>query len=95
MSWTAVVEKLRGGETVEMTPHGNSMTPRIMSGQTVTIIPAGLEDVEVGDVVLSKVKGTYRLHLVSARKDGRVQISNTKGFVNGWTKKVFGKVVDV
>ena len=95
MSWPNIVEKLRRGETVTMKPQGNSMTPRIQSGQRVTIIPAGLEDVEVGDVVLSKVKGKYWLHLVSARKDGRVQISNAHGHVNGWTKQIFGKVEGV
>lgn len=95
MSWTAVVEKLRRGETVTMKPQGNSMTPRIQSGQLVTIVPATIEEVEVGDVVLSKVKGMYRLHLISGRKDGRVQISNNHNFVNGWTKQVFGKVVGV
>ena len=95
MSWTNVVEKLRRGETVTMRPQGNSMTPRIQSGQLVTIVPATLTEVEVGDVVLSKVKGTYRLHLISGHKDGRVQISNAHGFVNGWTKQVFGKVIDV
>lgn len=95
MSWTAVVEKLRRGETVTMKPQGTSMTPRIQSGQLVTIIPATIDEVEVGDVVLSKVKGMYRLHLISGRKDGRVQISNNKGHVNGWTKIVHGKVVDV
>ena len=95
MSWASVVEKLRRGEPVEMRPRGNSMTPRIKSGQQVRIVPADLTDVELGDVVLSKVKGVYRLHIVSARKDGRVQISNAHGHVNGWTKQVFGKVVGV
>ena len=71
------------------------MTPRIRSGQLVTIVPATLEAVEVGDVVLAKVKGAYRLHLVKALKDGRAQIGNSHGHVNGWTKQVFGKVIDV
>lgn len=92
VSWPNVVEKLRRGEKVTMRPQGTSMTPRIQSGQLVTIVPA---TIDVGDVVLSKVKGMYRLHLISARKDGRVQISNNKGHVNGWTKIVHGKVVGV
>lgn len=95
MSWTDVIAKLRRGETVTMRPQGSSMTPRIQSGQLVTIVPATLAEVEVGDVVLSKVKGMYRLHLISALKDGRVQISNNKGHVNGWTKIVHGKVIGV
>lgn len=95
MSWAAVVEKLRRGETVAIRPQGNSMTPRIQSGQLVTIVPATLDEVEVGDVVLSKVKGMYRLHMISGHKDGRVQISNSKGHVNGWTKIIHGKVLGV
>jgi len=95
MTWTNVVEKLRRGEKVQMRPQGGSMTPRIQSGQLVTIVPATIAEVEVGDVVLSKVKGSYRLHLISGRKDGRLQISNAHGFINGYTKQVFGKVVDV
>lgn len=95
MSWPNVVEKLRKGQSVQMKPQGNSMTPRIKSGQLVTIVPATIDDVEVGDVILAKVKGKYWLHLVSARKDGRVQISNAHGHVNGWTNRVFGKVEGV
>jgi phage repressor protein C with HTH and peptisase S24 domain len=95
VSWPNVGEKLRRGESVTMKPQGNSMTPRIKSGQLVTIEPATIEQVEVGDVALAKVKGKYWLHLVSAMKDGRVQISNNHGHVNGWTNRVFGKVVGV
>ncbi|HSK96848.1 MAG TPA: hypothetical protein VK891_09545 [Euzebyales bacterium] len=43
--------------------------------------------VEVGDIVLARVAGTTYLHLVSAvdTGTGRVQISNNRGRVNGWT----------
>ncbi|NUR64902.1 MAG: S26 family signal peptidase, partial [Streptomyces sp.] len=52
-----------------------------------------------GDIVLARVAGTVYLHLVSsvdlARK--RVQISNNRGRVNGWTShdRVFGICVAV
>jgi hypothetical protein len=49
---------------------------------------------EVGDIVLARVAGTLYLHLVSAVDpgNGRVQISNNRGRINGWTSqaKVFG-----
>ncbi|MCE7007609.1 hypothetical protein LWC34_33015 [Kibdelosporangium philippinense] len=53
----------------------------------------------VGDIVLARVAGTVYLHLVSAldpvRK--RVQISNNRGRVNGWTShdRIFGICVAI
>ena len=71
------------------------MTPRIKSHQQVTVHPAKGEDVAVGDVVLARVRGVLRLHLVSAKDEARrrVQISNNRGWVNGWTsfEKVYGR----
>jgi len=52
---------------------------------------------KVGDIVLCKVKGSQYLHLISAIDKDRFQISNNKGFVNGWINKnaVYGKLVRV
>lgn len=50
---------------------------------------------EKGMVVLAKVHGQLYLHLVTATRRGRVQISNNKGHVNGWASKVFGVVTKV
>lgn len=68
------------------------MTPRIKSGQEVTISPVGDANLTVGMVVLSKVKGRHFLHLISAIDVDRVQISNNHGHVNGWThrNRVYG-----
>jgi len=60
----------------------------------VTVAPVDPTRVEVGDIVLARVAGTTYLHLVSA-VDGahsRVQISNNRGRVNGWTShaRVYG-----
>jgi phage repressor protein C with HTH and peptisase S24 domain len=93
---TQIAERLRQGETVQWRPHGNSMTPRIKSGQLVIIEPATLADVKKGDIVLAKVRGNYYLHLVrQIGSDGQVLISNNHGHDNGWSRKVFGKVVKV
>lgn len=95
MSWPPLVERLLNGEQVQLRPKGQSMVPKIKSGQLVTIIPVGRRGViETGMIVLAKVKGRHYLHLVTAIDGERVQISNNHGHVNGWTTKnrVFGIV---
>lgn len=65
----------------------------------MVVAPVDPAKAEVGDIVLARVAGTVYLHLVSsvdpARK--RVQISNNRGRVNGWTShsRVFGICVEV
>lgn len=74
---------------------GNSMLPKIKSGSTLTF---EVSDVyEVGDIVFSKVKGKYiDAHLITKiDAQGRYLISNNHGYDNGWTRKIFGKVVSV
>ena len=94
MNWKS--QKLLDGETIVSKEPGNSMTPLIKSKQPVKIEPTTWEEVEKGDIVYCKVKGNYYTHLVSAKNDKKgVQISNNKGHVNGWTKQVYGKVVEV
>jgi SOS-response transcriptional repressor LexA len=93
--WDNVIERLGKGETVSIRPTGSSMTPKILSGQLVKIEPKGLTEVQEGDIVLAKVKGNYYLHLVTAVEAERVQISNNHGYVNGWSRQVFGKVIEV
>ena len=70
------------------------MVPLIRSRQLVTVAPVDPARVEVGDIVLVRVAGTTYLHLVSAvnATAGRVQISNNRGRVNGWTNqaRVYG-----
>jgi len=71
------------------------MKPKIKSGQLVTVTPTILRDLEPGDIVFCRVKGTNYVHLV--KKVGRkgALISNAKGRENGWTKTVYGKVTEV
>lgn len=72
------------------------MTGKIESGQLVTVAPV-TDAVEVGDAVLCTVHGRVILHLVSAIRGEQYQISNVRGYVNGWTtrKHIHGKVVKV
>lgn len=88
------VESLAKGEEVSFRPKGNSMSPKIKSGQKVTISP-GVSDVTVGDAVFCRVKGNFYVHLVKAIDGERFLIGNNRGGINGWTKQVFGKVTKV
>ena len=40
------------------------MSGKIESGQLCTVVPANVEDVNVGDIVLCKVNGFQYLHLI-------------------------------
>lgn len=82
-----VARRVAAGSPVNFKPSGSSMVPLIRSRQIVTVAPVDPTKVEVGDIVLARVAGTVYLHLVSAvdRSRGRVQISNNRGRVNGWT----------
>lgn len=73
------------------------MTGRVDNGQLCTVEPADPATVQAGDVVLCKVHGSEYLHLVKAIQDGRFQIGNNKGHVNGWigSNGIYGKLVKV
>lgn len=74
---------------------GNSMRPLIESGSTLTF--KADNKFEIGDVVLCKVKGrwidAHKITKVSA--EGRYMIANNHGYENGWTNKVYARVVTV
>src|SRR5262245_30675822 len=86
--------RVAAGATVQFRPTGTSMVPLIRSRQLVTVAPVDPAKVEAGDIVLARVAGTVYLHLVSATdpSNGRVQISNNRGRINGWTNhaRVYG-----
>lgn len=75
------------------------MVPLIRSRQEVVVTPVDPTQLEVGDIVLARVAGTVYLHLVSAvdPTKNRVQISNNRGRINGWTShdRVFGICLSV
>jgi phage repressor protein C with HTH and peptisase S24 domain len=96
MGWAAgYIEKLKQGETVSFRPRGNSMAPRIESGQLCTVVPVRAADLRTGDIVLCKVRGAEYLHFVKAIQGGRFQIGNHRGGINGWVgaQAIFGKLV--
>lgn len=93
------VQALLEGKTIKFRPQGGSMVPLIQSGQLVTVAPLTDKDVlDSGNIVLCKVNGRLMLHKVSAvGSDGRYQISNNHGHVNGWCtrKNIYGTLVMV
>src|ERR1700704_5259689 len=80
MGWaTFAVDALRRGETIKIKPHGHSMRGKVDDGDTVTLAPADAEKLDVGDVVLVRVKGNIYLHLIKAINGDRVLIGNNRG----------------
>lgn len=90
---------LKEGKTIERHKEaGNSMLPIIKSRQPVTLVPVTKDTIlKVDDIVFCKVKGNYYTHKISGIKEDQYQISNNKGFVNGWVnrEKIFGKVTKI
>lgn len=90
------VDKLLAGETIISKEPGNSMTPILQSRQPVRLAPCKWQDCKPGDIVYCKVKGNLYTHKVLAKNDKKgVQIGNNHGHVNGWTKNVYGKVIEI
>ena len=73
------------------------MTGRIQSGQLCTVVPVDPSTLRVGDIVLCRVGRHDYLHLVSAIDGSRFEISNNRGFINGWVgaDALFGKCVRI
>lgn len=106
MNWEQHVADLQAGKIIQIRPKGNSMEPKISSGNLVTLKPVKVKDprdlvAKKDDIVFCKVKGHYYIHLVQAvsQKMGgcRYQIGNNKNHTNGWIgpNSIFGKVTKV
>lgn len=90
------LERLLNGETFTTKERGNSMAPLIKSNQEHIIAPVKIEDVKPGDIVYCKVKGNWYTHLVKAIDPIKgCLIGNNKGNINGWSKQIYGKVIQV
>jgi len=94
-----VLDTLEKGEDATMKVTGHSMMPIIKSGSALTFRKT--DDYQVGDVVFCKVKGSKGSRYIDAHKitkidaEGRYLISNNKGWDNGWTRTIFGRVISV
>ena len=91
-SWASnYIKELQEGKTVQFRPFGHSMKGKIKSGQLVTVKP--FDSYLVGDIVLCGVRGRDFLHLIKGKKDNSYLIGNNIGGINGWTTKIYGKVI--
>jgi len=89
-------DHLRAGETCIVVGYGNSMTPKLASGEAILMEPVTEDTIlKKGDIVLVKVNGHFYCHLISAIRGGSYQISNNHKHVNGWVSKnnIYGKMI--
>lgn len=93
------MQHLLKGEKCKVTGYGQSMTPRLKSGQAVIVDPLTEDTVlKKNDIVFCKVKGHFYLHKISAIKNNSsYQISNNHNHVNGWISRnnIYGKVTEI
>ena len=89
------LEQLISQGEVTFKVFGTSMMPLIKTESILTFKKT--DDYQVGDVVFCRVHGNYiDAHLVTQiDSKGRYLISNNHGHNNGWTKKVFARVIAV
>jgi SOS-response transcriptional repressor LexA len=100
MGWaTRYIQQLQGNETVAFRPRGNSMVPKIHSGDRVVVEPIQNKILKIGDIVLCKVAGNEYLHIIKGIRGSGEQylIGNNRGGINGWTsrEKIYGICVKV
>ena len=92
-SWaTPHIARLALGEEVSFRPRGNSMSPRINSGDLVTVKPVQSSEIRKGDIVLCSVSGRHFLHQVKSIRGDQCLIGNMRGGINGWTSTIWGRV---
>ena len=80
--------------TGKLKAFGNSMLPILKNGSLLTFVKA--VNYNIGDIVFCKVKGRYiDAHKVIKKDTNKgFLIANNHGFENGWTKTIYGKVVE-
>ena len=90
------IERLKQNGEIVTSEKGNSMVPLIKSGQKHKLKYCEWEQCKVDDIVFCKVHGNYYTHKVYAKDSKKgLQIGNNKGYINGWTKNVYGVVIEV
>jgi len=88
-------KELEGVGRTRIKVFGNSMTPIIKSG--AQLIFESFAEYEKGDIVFCKVQGRYiDAHKITAKNNKKgYKISNNHGWDNGWTKTIYGSVVEI
>jgi len=88
-----VIKELNENGISKMKCFGNSMTPILHNGGLMTFKKQ--EKYEIGNMVFCRVKGNYvDCHKITQKSDERgYLISNNKGWENGWTRTIYGRVI--
>ncbi len=78
----------------KMKAFGQSMLPILKSGSLLSFEKA--EEYNVGDIVFCKVKGKYidAHKIIKLDTNKGYLIANNHGWENGWTKIIYGRVVE-
>jgi SOS-response transcriptional repressor LexA len=73
------------------------MKGKVNDGDLVTLDPCSRENLEVGDIVLVKIRGRVYLHLIKAKSKGRFLIGNNRGGTNGWVSanSIYGVAIQI
>ncbi|MFD1602506.1 S24 family peptidase [Flavobacterium artemisiae] len=77
----------------KMKAFGDSMLPILKNGSLLTFEKS--ENYKIGDIVFCKVKGRYidAHKIIKTDANKGFLIANNHGFENGWTKIIYGKVI--
>jgi hypothetical protein len=98
LTWAqAAIQKLVKGEAAKVRPKDYSMTGKVNYGDLVTLEPCEPHTLEVGDIVLVRVKGHIYLHLIREKNGLRFLIGNNRGLVTGWVgaNAIYGKAARI
>jgi translation initiation factor IF-1 len=74
------------------------MRLRVHTGDEVELSPVtDATTLNKGDIVLVRVSGRVYLHLIRPIQDGRFQIGNNRGGINGWVgrNRIYGRVEEI
>lgn len=90
-----LIEELNKNGKGKMKAFGNSMLPILKSGSLLTF--EKFDEYEIDDIVFCKVKGRYiDAHKITKKDTNKgYLIANNQGYENGWTKTIYGKVIQV
>ncbi len=99
-----MMRDLSSGREILIRCSGNSLSPLIRYGELVRIEPMADPErqkaVQVGDIVAALMpEGKLYCHIVQSISEGEndrnYTIINNRGFVNGVTSRIFGRITEV
>ena len=83
--WSVATGLLKSGNSIRFAPPGNSMSPFIRHGETLTVVPCSTNDLKFGDIILYSTspnpnQSQKRIHRIMKRRVvNRKSLFFTKG----------------